>query len=39
MARFKGSYGSNADDTFHDVQMDNLIQKDNTGWNTPIESQ
>ena len=30
--RFKGRYGSSANDTVHGVQMDNLVHKDNTGW-------
>ena len=34
---FKGHYGSSADDTVHGVQMDNLVRKDNTGWNTTME--
>ena len=26
-------YGSSMDDTIHSVQIDNLVHKDNTGWN------
>ena len=32
--RFKGRYGSSTGDTVHDVQMDNLVHKDITGWNS-----
>ena len=34
MTRFNGCYGSSADNTVHSVQMDNLVHKDITGWNT-----
>ena len=34
MVRFKGRYGSSEDDTVHGVQMDNLVHKGNTGWNS-----
>ena len=33
-SEFNGRYGSSADDTVHGVQMDNLVHKDNTGWNS-----
>ena len=33
IARFKGRYGSSADDTVHGVQMGNSVHKDNAGWN------
>ena len=36
--RFKGYYGSSAVDMVHSVQMDNLVHKDNTGWNTALEN-
>ena len=34
IARFNGRYGSSVDDTVHGVQMDNLVHKENTGWNS-----
>ena len=33
IARFKGQYGSSADDTVHSVLVDNLVHKDKFGWN------
>ena len=33
IARFKGHYGSSMDGMVHSVQMDNLVHKDNMGWN------
>ena len=31
IARFKGQYGSSADDTVHSVLVDNLVHKDKFG--------
>ena len=34
IARFKGQYGSSANDTIHWVQINNFVHKDNSDWNT-----
>ena len=34
--RFKGRYGSRADNTVYNVQMDNLIHKDNMGCDSGV---
>ena len=34
VATFEGSYGSSTYDMVHGVQKDNLVHKNNTGWNS-----